>query len=320
MWSLGVVGFIMLSGELPFYGQPAVAVKKISKGQYTMRPSKWDGVSDSAKDFIQSLLVLDPCRRLTARKALQHPWVMRSSAEKANCLQSVTGALLDFRKLSDFQRSCRRMLAWSLSNKEQAKVRDIFVNLDRSKQGTISLDELKEAMVESKQIVGEQTIAEAFKALDYSGDREIHYSDFLAAMSGTHIDLSNDLLLMSAFKRFDEDKRGRITSDNVRNILGDDNNFERVLQDCEQKNSMDFTEFAARVRGQHSDAEAAKYNEVEVAKYNAPAAATEVDKKGEISSLIAPSSSMAVCVQSHWNTLKKSVMMLWMPCLLHGRY
>lgn len=202
-------------------------------------------------------------------------------------------------------------------------MRDLFVHLDKSKQGTITFDDLKKAMVETQQQSDEQEtvweIVEACEALDYNGDREIHYTDFLAAMSGSHIDLSNDLLLMSAFRRFDEDKRGRITSDNVRNILGENSHFDQAFQAPGQKNSMNFVDFAADVRG--------LVNEMEVAKCNTPVAVPDAEKIVpdaekivDISSLLAPSSNFAVRLQSHWNALKKSVMMFWMPCLLQGRF
>uniref|UniRef100_A0AAV2L1H2 Uncharacterized protein n=1 Tax=Knipowitschia caucasica TaxID=637954 RepID=A0AAV2L1H2_KNICA len=35
----------------------------------------WPRVSDLAKDFISGLLRVDPCARLSADQALQHPWV-----------------------------------------------------------------------------------------------------------------------------------------------------------------------------------------------------------------------------------------------------
>ena len=40
-----------------------------------------DANDSSAKDFIRKLLIVDPHKRLTAREALQHPWLKRFEAE-----------------------------------------------------------------------------------------------------------------------------------------------------------------------------------------------------------------------------------------------
>ena len=40
-----------------------------------MEDPVWDLVSDSAKDFIAHLLLVDPSNRLTVSQVLEHPWL-----------------------------------------------------------------------------------------------------------------------------------------------------------------------------------------------------------------------------------------------------
>ncbi|KAL7693492.1 putative protein kinase [Plasmopara halstedii] len=47
----------------------------IKSGVYDYPSPYWDCVSDSAKDLISRLLVVDPLKRLTAQQVLDHPWV-----------------------------------------------------------------------------------------------------------------------------------------------------------------------------------------------------------------------------------------------------
>jgi serine/threonine protein kinase len=57
MWSLGVLIYIMLSGQMPFRGrnlQETVTIVK--KGQVRFKSSVWTAVSDQAKEFILKLL------------------------------------------------------------------------------------------------------------------------------------------------------------------------------------------------------------------------------------------------------------------------
>jgi len=42
---------------------------------YSYPPEYWGGISERAKNLIDSLLTLDLSKRLTARQALQHPWI-----------------------------------------------------------------------------------------------------------------------------------------------------------------------------------------------------------------------------------------------------
>uniref|UniRef100_A0A4W5M684 non-specific serine/threonine protein kinase n=1 Tax=Hucho hucho TaxID=62062 RepID=A0A4W5M684_9TELE len=78
-WSLGVVLFVCLAGYPPFHpnAQTGLSVRdQITQGIYTFIPSKWDGISDDAKDVVKRLLVVDPNARLTIEQALNHPWLM----------------------------------------------------------------------------------------------------------------------------------------------------------------------------------------------------------------------------------------------------
>ncbi|XP_020324229.1 serine/threonine-protein kinase Chk2-like [Oncorhynchus kisutch] len=78
-WSLGVVLFVCLAGYPPFYPNARIGLSvsdQITQGIYTFIPSKWDGISDDAKDVVKKLLRVDPNARLTIEEALQHPWLM----------------------------------------------------------------------------------------------------------------------------------------------------------------------------------------------------------------------------------------------------
>ncbi|KAJ3215012.1 calcium calmodulin-dependent protein kinase type 1G [Dinochytrium kinnereticum] len=76
LWSLGVITYILICGYPPFYDQNNVELfKQIMAGRYEFDRPWWDTISDSAKDFIRRLLVLDPRIRSTAKMALSHPFI-----------------------------------------------------------------------------------------------------------------------------------------------------------------------------------------------------------------------------------------------------
>eukprot|EP01129_Flabellula_baltica_P007663 TRINITY_DN2995_c0_g2_i2.p1 TRINITY_DN2995_c0_g2~~TRINITY_DN2995_c0_g2_i2.p1 ORF type:complete len:257 (-),score=64.70 TRINITY_DN2995_c0_g2_i2:6-776(-) len=75
MWSAGAILFFMLSGDLPFTGNQQSVLRKISEGNFSFDSNEiWEKISPECKNLISSLLDIDPVSRLTAEKALIHPW------------------------------------------------------------------------------------------------------------------------------------------------------------------------------------------------------------------------------------------------------
>ncbi|KAK8895129.1 Microtubule-associated serine/threonine-protein kinase 2 [Tritrichomonas musculus] len=75
-WSLGVMTYEMLCGIPPFHGETEdETFQKILIG--SMDLSELEDVSDTCKDFISKLLIMDPMKRLGASRfeeIMEHPW------------------------------------------------------------------------------------------------------------------------------------------------------------------------------------------------------------------------------------------------------
>ncbi|KAI8954781.1 serine/threonine-protein kinase [Xylaria longipes] len=75
-WTLGVLTYEFLAGEAPFEDSVAMTQRRIVNGDMKPLPSR---VSSEAKDFVHSLLVLDPSKRLPLKDVLHHPWIVKNS-------------------------------------------------------------------------------------------------------------------------------------------------------------------------------------------------------------------------------------------------
>jgi serine/threonine protein kinase len=76
MWSIGVITYILLGGYPPFHDDnQAVLYKKIKSGDFVFHAEYWDPVSDEAKNLISAMLTVDMDKRMTAKEALNHPWI-----------------------------------------------------------------------------------------------------------------------------------------------------------------------------------------------------------------------------------------------------
>mmetsp|Transcript_72644 Transcript_72644/g.170227 ORF Transcript_72644/g.170227 Transcript_72644/m.170227 type:complete len:558 (+) Transcript_72644:112-1785(+) len=242
LWSLGVTVFILLFGYMPFSGNEDKQISDIKHGRYTVKPAKWDGVSQTAQDFVKKLLVVKPTARLTAEGAFNHPFIANRNDLTNQVNNEVVAALVDFGQASSFRRACMSMMAWSLTNEERSQVRMAFIQMDEDKTGAIKIGEFKKVLEDKCHIKSEEA-TKIFQALDTTQSDEIHYSEFLAAMVSTRIALHDDLLL-ATFKRFDKDNSGKITVENLREVLGETfegNAVENIMVEADLTGSGDIS-------------------------------------------------------------------------------
>ncbi|XP_020631890.1 calcium/calmodulin-dependent protein kinase type IV-like [Orbicella faveolata] len=84
MWAVGVIAYILLCGFEPFYDERGdqAMFQRILRCDYEFVSPWWDEVSENAKDLVSKLIVLDPKKRLTAKQALDHPFVQGKGAKR----------------------------------------------------------------------------------------------------------------------------------------------------------------------------------------------------------------------------------------------
>ena len=97
LWSLGVLGYVLLTGAPPFRARARRDVfAAIVKGHWAFPAAC--AVSGSGRDFFGRLLVPDPAARLTAAAALRHPWIRYRALNAGRHLPAVQAAVRRFRQ------------------------------------------------------------------------------------------------------------------------------------------------------------------------------------------------------------------------------
>uniref|UniRef100_A0A6Q2Z7F0 Ribosomal protein S6 kinase n=1 Tax=Esox lucius TaxID=8010 RepID=A0A6Q2Z7F0_ESOLU len=86
LWSLGVILYTMLSGQVPFQSEQqqragmtssyaADIMHKIKEGDFSLAGDAWKGVSEEAKELVKGLLTVNPERRLKLSALRENGWL-----------------------------------------------------------------------------------------------------------------------------------------------------------------------------------------------------------------------------------------------------
>jgi len=149
IWSIGVITYILLCGYPPFYGDSDNQIfDQVRTGLFTFPSPDWDDISDCAKDFIRSLLRMEPSRRLTARQALAHTWITRNNNMCAKVRHESVRSTI-FKKYMGTKKLKKAALMHIASKLTQAEIGclgDLFNQLDRNGDGQLTLEELNQAL------------------------------------------------------------------------------------------------------------------------------------------------------------------------------
>lgn len=207
LWSIGVLTYLMLCGYPPFYDEKEQSIfKKIWKCDLQFPREDWKNISEEAKDFVSKLLVKDPLLWISGADALNHPWIMSKSERPAIDMETLNRLKL-FTSPWKFKWEVIQVITSMIASWDLKKIRQTFASIDTDSSGNISIDELKLAL--EKYGINEET-EHLMRDLDYNGDGEINFSEFVAATIDWEAYMTTENLWV-AFDHFDTDGDGQIT-------------------------------------------------------------------------------------------------------------
>ena len=229
IWSAGVILYILLSGDPPFNGPSDLTIyKKIAEMKFDFPQNKWWKISEKAKDLIRHMIAPEN-KRFTARQVMEHPW-MNSTGENLNNLNFDPSFLIEYARSNPFKKMTLLFIASRLDENEINNLKKTFEAFNLQKDGQISYEELKKGLKELNcQRITDEELCELFKSIDVDKNGKIDYTEFLAATLQKKTYLKEERLY-EAFCNFDLDGCGKITKEELMNVLKSDPSQESEIE------------------------------------------------------------------------------------------
>jgi len=180
LWSVGVMSYMLLSASKPFYSRRRKKmIDLIMRGSVYFDCVTWTDISAEGKDFVSKLLVVDPKIRMTAKQALEHPWIMdrdkwHDDKPSEEILAKLDKTMLNYKQTSQLKKVALTVIAHRSTSKELMQLRKIFDSFDTERNGVLSFDEFKAAL--EKMGYADEDINDIFSSIDLNQNGQIMYT------------------------------------------------------------------------------------------------------------------------------------------------
>ncbi|CDW81372.1 protein kinase domain containing protein [Stylonychia lemnae] len=257
IWSIGVIVYILLSGRPPFRGKSKPEIfKSILHHDLSFDHEIWDKISQDAKDFIRLALQKDHTRRANAKDLLDHAWIIKHINNKQVTQEvqlDVINNLREFRNAGKFQVGVLSFLvSMKTSSEELEELKQLFLQLDTSKDGTLSIEEIQQGINQLKGKLGNSRIdyKDMMASMDQDGNGVVDYTEFITAAIDK-VAILNKKNLISAFQSIDLDNNGSITIDELKQCFDnaedkkDESLWQELMNEVDKNNDnlISFDEF-----------------------------------------------------------------------------
>mmetsp|Transcript_3923 Transcript_3923/g.10908 ORF Transcript_3923/g.10908 Transcript_3923/m.10908 type:complete len:507 (+) Transcript_3923:86-1606(+) len=263
MWSVGVIMYVMLCGYPPFFGETdAEVLSKVRLGNFSFNAADWKNISEDAKNLIRFLLKMNPRDRYTAEQTLNHEWIKNKAPKAANVelQQNFVDNLRGFRSQNKLKKAALHIIAGQLNEDQIKALRETFTALDSNGDGLLTPAEMKHGLEKAGLKEIPPDLQQIMEDVDADGSGVIDYTEFLAATLDKRAYLAEDVC-WSAFSLFDKNGDGKISQEELKSVLENDEvkeaaGGEKAILDLMKEidgngdGVIDFDEFMQMMRGQ----------------------------------------------------------------------
>ncbi|KAL1824326.1 hypothetical protein DCAR_0312386 [Daucus carota subsp. sativus] len=188
VWSIGVISYILLCGSRPFWARTESGIfRAVLKADPIFEEPPWPSLSAEAKDFVKRLLNKDPRKRMTAAQALSHPWIRSNNDIKVPLDILIFKLLKAYMRSSPLRKAALRALSKTLTVDELFYLKEQFALLEPNKNGSICLDNIKQALMKNAtEAMKESRVHDFLASLNALQYRRMDFEEFCAAATSVH--------------------------------------------------------------------------------------------------------------------------------------
>lgn len=229
IWSCGVIMFMLLRGHPPFKGENQEELFKSIQNDI-INYNEMTELSELAKELMSKMLERNVDLRYSADECLKHKWMKiyneKSEVMKTEVVTSALNNISNYHATEKLQQATMAYIVHFISfNKEVEDLKTVFNEFDKNKDGLLSFEEIDHAFTRYCTNKGLQNFTQKNKLIqmldeiDTEKTGHISYEQFLR-ISIDQREILNENNLRSAFEKFDTNKDGKLSKEEIKNVLG----------------------------------------------------------------------------------------------------
>ncbi|CAI9272545.1 unnamed protein product [Lactuca saligna] len=188
VWSTGIIAYVLLCGNRPFWGRTESGIfRAVLRNEPGFNETCWSKLSFEAKDFVKSLLIKDPRKRLTAVQALCHPWIRNGHEIKPPFDISILRFVKRYICSSSLRKATLQALSKTVTFDDLVYLKEQFSLLEPNNSGYISVETFKMALTKySTDAMKESSVHDFLESLGKLKYRRMDFEEFCAAALRVH--------------------------------------------------------------------------------------------------------------------------------------
>ena len=229
IWSCGVIMFMLLRGHPPFKGENQEELFKSIQNDI-INYNEMTELSELAKELMSKMLERNVDLRYSADECLKHKWMKiyneKSEVMKKEVVTSALNNISNYHATEKLQQATMAYIVHFISfNKEVEDLKTVFNEFDKNKDGLLTFEEIDHAFTKYCTNKGLQNFTQKNKLIQILDEIDtektgyISYEQFLR-ISIDQREILNENNLRSAFEKFDTNKDGKLSKEEIKNVLG----------------------------------------------------------------------------------------------------